>query len=157
MHKRIIAAIIAGALAIDVSASGLADQQADFDLAEYEGNVVILDFWASWCEPCRDSFPWLNAMHDKYADQGLVIVGVNLDADLEAAAGFLTEFPPRFTIYYDTRKRLAREFDVVSLPSSYVIGRDGRVLKKHQGFQVKKQGDYEAVLRQALGAIGDRQ
>ena len=56
------------------------NQPPIFDLGKYEGQVVVLDFWASWCVPCRRSFPWLNAMHAKYAGQGLVIIGVNLDA-----------------------------------------------------------------------------
>ena len=114
------------------------------------GDVVIVDFWASWCVPCRRSFPWLNAMHQKYAAEGLVIIGVNLDADRSEAIKFLEEYPPEFEIYYDETKDLAREFGVVAMPSSYLIGRDGEIKSKHFGFKVKKQDDYESAIVNAL-------
>ena len=75
---------------------------ATFDLAEHQGNVVVVDFWASWCVPCRRSFPWLNDMHAKYAEQGLVVVGVNLDASREDATAFLQEYPADFLIHFDS-------------------------------------------------------
>jgi len=121
-----------------------------FDAGQYAGKVVVLDFWASWCVPCRRSFPWLNAMHDKYTEQGLVIVGVNLDMERGDAAKFLEEYPAKFTIVYDDNKELARQFEVVAMPSSYVIGRDGRIAARHMGFKVKQQDEYEALIVGAL-------
>jgi cytochrome c biogenesis protein CcmG/thiol:disulfide interchange protein DsbE len=124
------------------------------DLDEYKGKVVILDFWASWCVPCRRSFPWLNEMHDKYAADGLVVIGVNLDNDTTDARQFLDEFPPKFSIVYDVTKDLAREYGVVAMPSSYVIGRDGTVHERHLGFKVKREADYEAAIVAALHEKG---
>jgi thiol-disulfide isomerase/thioredoxin len=121
------------------------------DLDSYKGRVVVLDFWASWCVPCRRSFPWLNRMHEKYADDGLVIIGVNVDNDEEEAKAFLDEFPAKFQVAYDRDKSLARQFDVIAMPSSYVIGRDGEVKARHLGFKVRKQDEYEAHLVDALG------
>ena len=123
---------------------------ATFDVGQYAGKVVVVDFWASWCVPCRRSFPWLNAMHDKYAGQGLVIVGVNLDMEQHDAAKFLEEYPAEFAIVYDENKELARQYGVVAMPSSFVIGRDGRITAKHMGFKVKQQDDYEALIVEAL-------
>lgn len=128
-----------------------------FAPSDYRGQVVVLDFWASWCVPCRRSFPWLNSMHDKYANDGLVIVGVNLDNDHDAALEFLEEYPARFRIHYDENKDLAREFNVVAMPSSYVLNRDGKVIAKHYGFKVRKQGEYEAVIAAALENQGASQ
>lgn len=125
-----------------------------FDVGQYAGKVVVLDFWASWCVPCRRSFPWLNAMHDKYAEQGLVIVGVNLDMEQSDAAKFLEEYPAEFAIVYDADKQLARQFDVVAMPSSYVFGRDGQIAARHMGFKVKQQDEYEALIVEALQASG---
>jgi thiol-disulfide isomerase/thioredoxin len=122
------------------------------DLTQYEGKVVVLDFWASWCTPCRQSFPWWNSMHAKYADEGLVIIGVNLDKKRQSAVAFLDEYPADFEIHYDPDKELAKEYGVQAMPSSYIIGRDGLIHAKHFGFKVKKQDEYEAVIVAALGA-----
>ena len=122
------------------------------DLDEYQGNVIVVDFWASWCVPCRRSFPWLNSMHARYAENGLVIIGVNLDASTQDAAAFLEDYPAAFRIYYDTNADLAKDFDVQAMPSSFVLGRDGEIVARHLGFKVKRQQEYEAILVEALGA-----
>ncbi|MDH3533093.1 MAG: TlpA family protein disulfide reductase [Gammaproteobacteria bacterium] len=132
---------------------GMSGEQP-FAASDYRGTVVVLDFWASWCVPCRRSFPWLNSMHEKYGDAGLVIVGVNLDNDHKAAMEFLEEYPARFQIHYDDNKELATKFDVVAMPSSYVLNRAGEVIAKHYGFKVRRQGEYEAVIAAALGNSG---
>lgn len=129
-----------------------ASAEGSLDLTQYEGKVVVLDFWASWCTPCRRSFPWWNSMHARYADEGLVIIGVNLDNEQDLATAFLDEYPADFEIYYDTTKELARKFGVQAMPSTYIIGRDGEIYAKHFGFKVKKQDEYEAVINAALGA-----
>ena len=144
--------LLCALLALAVPA-GFAASEPAFDLAAYEGKVVIVDFWASWCVPCRRSFPWLNAMQHKYADQGLVIVGVNLDEERAAAEEFLQEYPADFLIHFDVSKDMAREFGVVAMPSSYLLGRDGEVRKRHFGFKVKKQDEYEAAIAEALGDL----
>lgn len=120
------------------------------DLEQFKGQVVVVDFWASWCVPCRRSFPWLNRMHETYRDDGLVIIGVNLDMERSEAERFLEEFPPKFRIHFDESKELAQQFDVVGMPSSYVIGRDGEIVNRHFGFKVKKQDEYEAAIVAAL-------
>ena len=119
-------------------------------LDEYEGKVVMLDFWASWCVPCRRSFPWMNEMQEKYADRGLVIIAVNLDNNLDDAASFLREYPAKFRIFYDKDRSLAREFEVQAMPTSYLIGRDGKLADMHLGFKVKQQEEYEAAILEAL-------
>ena len=137
-------------LAISFPPMTVAGQGASLDLADHAGKVVVVDFWASWCVPCRRSFPWLNAMHDKYGDDGLVIIGVNLDESREDAEAFLAEYPPKFQILYDDAKVLARQFEVMAMPMSYVIGRNGQQIARHFGFKVKKQDDYEGAIVEAL-------
>ena len=124
---------------------------AGFDLTEFRGKVVVLDFWASWCVPCRRSFPWMNGMHRKYADDGLVILGVNVESDAAAAQEFLREYPAKFRIVRDPDGSLAREYGVVTMPSSYVFDRDGELVTRHLGFKVSRQDEYEAILVNTLG------
>lgn len=120
------------------------------DLTEYRGKVVLLDFWASWCVPCRRSFPWMNRMQQKYGDSGLIIVGVNMDAEAGAAEAFLDDYPADFRIVKDPDGALARKYDVIAMPSSYVIGRDGELATRHLGFKVGDQDKYESILLDAL-------
>ena len=141
--------LLVGVLAGFGSATSLADDTLVLD--EFEGSVVVVDFWASWCVPCRRSFPWLNEMHAKYGGDGLVIIGINLDANRKDAGAFLTDYPAAFRIYYDTEAVLAQEFGVEAMPSSFVIGRDGELMARHLGFKVKRQQEYEAILVEALG------
>jgi len=90
-------------------------------------------------------------MYSKYAEDGLVIVGVNLDANREDATAFLKEYPADFQIHFDNNAELAKEFGVEAMPSSFVIGRDGQMKARHLGFKVKRQDEYEAILVDALG------
>jgi len=142
----------AAAISMLVLPSMASDARADaaLDLSEFDGKVVVLDFWASWCVPCRRSFPWMNDMQKKYGDDGLVIIGVNLDADAGEASVFLDNYPADFRIIYDPDGKLAREYDVIAMPSSYVIGRDGKQVTRHLGFKVKQQDEYEALLVETL-------
>jgi cytochrome c biogenesis protein CcmG/thiol:disulfide interchange protein DsbE len=135
------------------SASATADNLA-VDLDKYRGKVVVLDFWASWCVPCRRSFPWLNEMHDKYGQEGLVILGVNMDADQAAAELFLKEYPADFRIVRDPEGELAKLYEVIAMPSSYVIDRDGKIVARHLGFKVAKLQEYEDTLKRVLEAGG---
>lgn len=122
------------------------------DLTEFRGKVVVLDFWASWCVPCRRSFPWMNSMVDKYEDDGLVIIGVNMDSDPAESVAFLQKYPARFRIVNDPEGILARQYDVIAMPSSYVFDREGELVTRHLGFKVKRQDEYEAVVVETLAA-----
>ena len=123
---------------------------SEFDLQEFHGKVLVLDFWASWCVPCRRSFPWMNSMLEKYGDDGLVIIGVNLDGDDADAQAFLRETPAQFRIIKDPDGALAREHDVIAMPTTYVFDRRGELVTSHLGFRVKRQEEYEAILVNAL-------
>jgi len=123
---------------------------SEINLDEFRGRVVMLDFWPSWCVPCRHSFPWMNSMHQKYADRGLVIIAVNVDKKITEAEKFLERYPADFRIAYDPEPSLAREYGVETLPSTFLIGRDGQIASQHVGFKVKRQEEYEAAILAAL-------
>ena len=120
------------------------------DLSQYQGKVVYLDFWASWCKPCRQSFPWMDAMQAKYAAEGLVVVSVNLDEQRADADKFLKQVPADFQVLYDPQGTLAARYQLIGMPSSFLIGRDGSVVAKHQGFFEDSPQKFEAEIRQQL-------
>ncbi|MFL6549969.1 MAG: TlpA disulfide reductase family protein [Povalibacter sp.] len=120
------------------------------DIAQYRGKVVLVDFWASWCEPCRHSFPWLNGIQKKYADRGLVIIGVNVDRERAAADRFLKDVPAQFKLIFDPSGQLATQYDVPGMPSSYVFGPDGTLISKHIGFREGAKDEREAELQLLL-------
>jgi thiol-disulfide isomerase/thioredoxin len=120
------------------------------ELGPIEGKVIWVDFWASWCTPCRRSFPWMNTMQRKYGDQGLQIVAVNLDAEREAADGFLAETPAEFTVRFDPQGKLAEQFGVQAMPSSYLLAADGKVIASHFGFKLGDTAEYEEQIKAAL-------
>jgi len=121
-----------------------------FDVAQYRGKLVLVDFWASWCAPCRHSFPWLNEMQAKYADRGLVIIGVNVDRERDDAEHFLHEVPAHFRIVYDPSGALAAGYDVPGMPTSFLFGPDGKLIDKHIGFQQASRSQREVELQKLL-------
>jgi thiol-disulfide isomerase/thioredoxin len=116
-----------------------------------DGQAVWVDFWASWCAPCRRSFPWMNEMHGKYADAGLTIIAVNVDKERELADEFLDETPAEFRVHFDPAGALAEEFGVQAMPSSFLLDADGNVVAAHYGFKATDTEDYEQAIRAALG------
>ena len=120
------------------------------NLDQYKGKVVYVDFWASWCGPCRESFPWMKKMQQQYGKDGLVIIAINVDQDKKLADKFLTEFKPEFSVLFDKDGKLAEDFKVSSMPSSYVLDREGKPRFKHKGFHLDKQSQYETELNSLL-------
>lgn len=124
-------------------------------LGEISGQVVWVDFWASWCAPCRRSFPWMNRMHARYAKQGLQIIAVNVDKERAAADQFLKETPAAFALKFDPEGNLAETFGVEAMPTSYLIdGSSGEVIERHLGFKLGNADHYEAAIKAALAAHG---
>lgn len=147
-----VAAFVVVVLLISLlpAAAPAGDSTSLLELSEYRGKVVVVDFWASWCTPCRRSLPWLDAMHRKYAKEGLVVIGINEDKASEDAEAFLRDVPVGFRIVFDKDGEIALQYDLMAMPSTYVFARDGAVAARHLGFKTAKQDDYEALLRSLL-------
>lgn len=138
------------ALLLPVLLAAAPARAAGLDLSAYKGKVVYLDFWASWCTPCLQSFPWMNDLADNFKGRGLVVVAVNLDHHRGLAKAFLQQHPADFHVVFDPDGKLADQFHVETMPTSFLIGRDGKVHYVHSGFYPKKIGDYLAQIRTLL-------
>jgi thiol-disulfide isomerase/thioredoxin len=123
---------------------------ATVSLAPLRGRVVYVDFWASWCAPCRRSFPWMNALQARYGKDGLSIVGINVDKRREDAEHFLRDTPASFTIAYDAKGATPAAYDVKGMPSAYLIDRKGNVVAVEEGFHDERRDDVEARIRALL-------
>ena len=134
-------------LAITVSNVAMA---SSFDLTAYRGKVVYLDFWASWCGPCKQSFPWLSEMEHQFKSRDFVVVAVNVDHDHERALNFLSEFSAEFPIIYDPAGTIATEYKVSGMPSAVLIDRTGHIRYQHAGFSTKKKDQYEEHIETLL-------
>jgi len=99
-----------------------------------EGKVVIVDFWASWCGPCGESFPAMDALQKKYGAQGLVIIAVNVDEKKSDMEDFLKDHAVSFTVVRDAKQKLVDKAGIGTMPSSFVLGTDGKVVFTHNGF-----------------------
>ncbi|WP_298441596.1 TlpA disulfide reductase family protein [uncultured Ferrimonas sp.] len=114
-----------------------------------EHNYVYVDFWASWCGPCRYSFPFMNKLQAELGDDGLVVIAVNVDVDPKDAKPFLQQHPAEFAIHYDPSGDIATAFAVRGMPSSYLIHK-GEILTKHVGFRKSKQDQMFAEIASYL-------
>ncbi|MBY6016422.1 TlpA family protein disulfide reductase [Halomonas denitrificans] len=111
--------------------------------------LVYLDFWASWCGPCRFSFPFMNELHQELGPKGLVVVAVNVDVDPHDAKPFLAKYPADFTIHYDPEGTIAEAYQVPGMPTSYLIS-DGKILLRHVGFRKSESDKLKAEVANYL-------
>ena len=132
-----------------LSASGPVHAE-DIDLREFAGKVVYLDFWASWCAPCKASFPVYSKLQADYAPRGLVIVAVSIDENPAAYERFVKNLHPPFVTMHDKAQQLVRQVSVPTMPTCYLIGRDGKVHFVHQGFHGDES---ERELRKEIDAL----
>lgn len=117
-----------------------------------KGKVVIVDFWASWCGPCKDSFPVMEELQAKYGNKGLVVLAVNLDEDRPTMEDFLKKHPVTFTVVRDAAKKLVGKANIKSMPTSFVVSPDGKVVSVHKGFHGSEtQKQYSKEVEDLIG------
>jgi thiol-disulfide isomerase/thioredoxin len=117
-----------------------------------KGKVVMVDFWASWCEPCKQSFPAMEDLHKRYADRGLVIIAVNVDENRPDMEAFLKKNTATFVVVRDPNQKLVEKAGIATMPSSFLIDKDGKVRFAHTGFRgtetkKKYEEEIEALLK----------
>lgn len=145
------------ALAVDTGARapeiGAADMSGNrVTIGSLRGNVVIVDFWASWCEPCADSMPVLESLYTRMRGDGLRIVGVSQDRSADNIAPFLRRHPVTFPIVHDAGNAIAGRYDPPTMPTTYIIDRTGIVRHVHRGF---RSGDGATIEREVRALLDD--
>jgi len=141
-------AIAPAALAPDFTLRS-ADGQ-NMRLQEQRGHVVLVNFWASWCGPCKQEMPHLNRLYEKYRASGFVLLGVNIDEDPRQAAASAQRMGLKFPVLLDGDKRVSRQYELSSMPSTVLIDRDGRVRHVHLGYRDGLEDTYEKQIRELV-------
>ncbi len=119
-------------------------------LSELRGEVVMVNFWASWCAPCRQEMPLLEELHDRYADLGFTLLGVNVEEDSNAALDLLKEIPVTFPILFDSRNDVSRLYNVVAMPTTVILDRDGAVRYVHKGYLPGYEDEYRKQIKELI-------
>ena len=158
--KHLLMSIASALLAVSVNAGELSGPAPDITLksttgqnirlADYKGKVVMVNFWASWCGPCRQEMPLLEKMHNDYKDAGFVLLGVNVDAEAADRDKFLAETPVTFPVLDDSENTATEVFGVEAMPSSYFVDKNGNLAHLHKGYKPGEEAAYIAVIKKLL-------
>jgi peroxiredoxin len=164
MHKQIKAlffSVILTAVMLPVAALAQTTATApDFSLTDSDGNVVslsdmrgkvvLINFWATWCGPCRQEMPILEALYKRYETLGFTLLGVNVEENSSDAVSFLKETPVTFPILYDPDNNVSRLFDVAAMPSTVIVDREGKMRFLHHGYQPGYENAYQDQIRELI-------
>ena len=121
------------------------------DLSAYKGKIVVVDFWASWCEPCKVEHPALNKLQAKYKDKGLVVLGVNLDENKADALTFLKDHPVSLELVHDgAKKALTEKLEIEVMPTSFILDKTGKIAVRHEGFRA---GDEKKIEKEVANLL----
>jgi len=153
-------ALLCALLALPAVAFTVGDGAPDFALksaagsnvrlSEMRGQVVMINFWASWCGPCRQEMPLLDQLQQRYGKLGFVLLGVNVEQQQQTAQKFLKETPVRFPILWDSGNDVSRLYDVKAMPTTVIIDRDGKVRHMHPGYKPGDEAKYSDIIRALL-------
>ena len=150
MGALLLTAILAGpALAVTPAPPFKLDSMAGkpVSLDQYKGQVIMINFWASWCGPCRTEMPILEKLHAKYKPMGFTMIGVNVEPDSGLAAKWLASTPVSFPILFDTRSEVSKLYSVAGMPSTVIIDRKGNLRWLHRGYKAGDENEYLDQIR----------
>jgi thiol-disulfide isomerase/thioredoxin len=119
-------------------------------LSELRGEVVMINFWASWCAPCRQEMPLLEEIYKKYSDLGFTLLAVNVEEDSSKAGELLRDIPVTFPVLYDNTNRVTKLYKVVAMPSTVIIDRDGNLRYLHRGYLPGYEEEYKRQVSELI-------
>lgn len=119
-------------------------------LSELRGEVVMINFWATWCGPCRQEMPLLDALYKRFQPAGFTLLGVNVEADPKAAERYLKELPVSFPVLFDTESAVSKLYNNQAMPSTVLVDRDGQLRYLHRGYVPGDEKEYEALVRELV-------
>ena len=122
----------------------------NFRLSEFRGEVVLINFWASWCGPCRQEMPLLSDLHDRYKSLGFTVLGVNVEEDSSDARRLLGKMSVSFPVLLDTTSTVSKQYDVIAMPSTVLVDRDGNMRYLHKGYKPGLEDVYLQQVRELL-------
>jgi peroxiredoxin len=119
-------------------------------LSQYKGQVVMINFWASWCGPCRQEMPLLDNIYRKYNKMGFTLIGVNVEPDRKAAESWLKQTPVTFPVLFDTQSQVSKLYNVAGMPSTVFVDRKGNLRVLHQGYKPGDENEYMDQIRNLM-------
>ena len=157
IRGRITAALL---LAVCMTVSAASETAPDFTLksatganlklSEFRGEVVLINFWASWCGPCRQEMPLLSELHEQYRDLGFTVLGVNVEEDTRQARKLLEAAPVSFPVLFDSDSTVSREYNVAAMPSTMLVDRNGMLRYLHKGYKPGEEDIYLEKVRSLI-------
>jgi peroxiredoxin len=141
---------LAGATGPAPSFSLPARDGSTISLTQFKGQVVMINFWASWCGPCRQEMPLLDSIYRKYNKMGFTLIGVNVEPDRSAAEAWLKQTPVTFPVLFDTKSVVSQLYGVPGMPTTVFIDRKGNVRTLHQGYQPGDENEYLNQIRSLI-------
>jgi len=160
LAKRVFGAAATVLLAFGAHADEIAGPAPNFtlesrgggtvSLEDFEGDVVMINFWATWCGPCRKEMPHLEALHQRYKDLGFTLLGINVEDDSKGVERFLKDTPVSFDVLLDPANEVSGLYRVVAMPTTVIIDRAGQMRYIHHGYQSGYEHQYQAQIRELL-------
>ena len=120
------------------------------NLSQYKGQVVMINFWATWCGPCRQEMPLLESIYKKYNKMGFTLIGVNVEPDSKPAEDWLKATPVSFPILFDTKSEVSKMYEVSGMPSTVILDRKGNVAFIHHGYKPGDENEYQDSIRKLV-------
>ena len=135
----------------------LPTENGEILLANFQGKLVYVDFWASWCRPCKNSFPWMIEMKKKYKHLPFEVIAINLDKDRNLANQFIASQAINFPVAFDPQAKVAKQYGVEGMPSSYLVDPQGRLRIRYTGFWNKSKNEKEQTINRLLQSLNKNQ